>query len=170
MINFDLSSWTFWVSAFALMFGVLILQKIFYSAKSFVPLPDRKPLVCLLPKYFLALPLNIAKATQDELESRLAMYGFRVNSADDNSVRFTRGSVLGDFSIKITKVNVIAALPLTDPVQLKVEYGVIFGCAFDTGDLWKFCRELTQQVEANARRVATADYIETGNPYQSPPR
>ena len=65
------------------------------------------------------------------------------------------------------KLIATASLPLSSPVQLRIEYGVVFGGGFDTGDLWKFCRELTEKSEATGTRQ-DSDPAETGNPYQSP--
>jgi hypothetical protein len=99
--------------------------------------------------------------------SRLEQFGFREVRRDTENIEFSRGSALGDFSIKIAKLVATASLPLSNPPQLKVKYGVAFGCAFDTGDLWKFCQELTEKIEATLD-VEKADLAETGNPYQPP--
>ncbi len=53
---------------------------------------------------------------------------------------YKRGSVLGDFTIKIAKVNLFFSLPLESETKLYIQYGTF--ALFDTGDLWKFTNEI----------------------------
>jgi len=169
MPNLELSDWLYLGRSALLVIVILTLFKVSYSTKAFSMLPATKPRFCLLPKYVVSLPIEITDM-ESNLSSRLAQCGFCEVRSDANSLVFGRGSALGDFSfsIKTMKLIVTASLPLSNPVQLKIEYGAVFGCAFDTGDLWKFCRELTERLEATRNRQNT-DRVETDNPYQSPP-
>ena len=80
------------------------------------------------------------------LGERLRNFGFRVDKRTENVLRFTRRSALGDFSIKIAKVNLTFAMPLTADTEVLVEYGSF--AAFDTGDLWTFTSELKAGLES----------------------
>ena len=166
MPNLELSDWLYLGGPVLLAVVVLVLLKVLYSAKTFSPLPSTKPRFCLLPKYVVPLPVD-GPDVEVVLSSRLAHYGFREIRRDANAIVFSRGSALGEFSIKIAKLVATATLPLAPLTQLNVEYGVAFGCAFDTGDLWTFCRELTEKIEAT-NDPQEPERIETGNPYQSP--
>jgi hypothetical protein len=152
---------------FALIFVALVLLKVAYAGKSHRPLPAKKPGICWLPKYAFLLQLDGPASIEDELILRLQDYGFEVAKRDARRIVFSRGSALGEFSIEITKLIATATLPLSNPVEMQIEYGIAFGCLCDTGDLWKFCRELMQKVED--RNARASEWNETGNPYQSPP-
>ena len=166
MLNLELSDWLYLGGAVLLIIVVLVALKMSYTAKASLPLPSTRPRFCLLPKYVVSLPLE-GPDVEGDLSSRLALYGFQELRRDANAVVYSRGSAVGDFSIKIAKLVVTATFPLSNPARLNIEYGVAFGCAFDTGDLWKFCRELTEKIEVTIDRKES-DPIETGNPYQSP--
>ncbi len=166
MNNLELSDWLYLGGPVLLVIAVFVVLKVSYTAKGYAPLPAAKPRFCPLPKYVVSIPLGDADAEYD-LSARLDDYGFHEVRRNPNAIVFSRGSALGDFSIKIAKLVATAPLPMSNPIQLNVEYGVPFGCAFDTGDLWKFCRELAEKIEAANDRQESAR-IETGNPYQSP--
>ncbi len=78
---------------------------------------------------------------------RLNQLGFVEMGRDIDQIRFTRGSILGDFSVQIAKVDLTFRLPLDTETVLQVEYGAF--AAFDTGDLWKFTTELKDRLEAD---------------------
>jgi len=166
MPQIELSDYTFLAIPILVLVAVLIALKVAYRAKSFVPLPTAKPGFVWLPKYTVSLPMQTGDH-EAELAARLGSHGFSQRRLRDHRIEFTRGSALGDFSIKIAKVVATTSLPASNPAQLKVEYGVLFGCAFDTGDLWQFCRELTDKIEA-AIAEDLPPRVETGNPYQPP--
>jgi len=166
MSNLELSDWLVVIGPILLVIALLVALKVAYALKSCATLPPKKPKFCFLPKYAFSLPIN-GSAGENELPSHLKQFGFQEKSRSKQGIVFSRGSELGDFSIKIAKLIVTAELPLTDPVQLKIEYGVAFGCAFDTGDLCKFCHELIQKMEAQTTRPASVG-VESDNPYQPP--
>ena len=161
----ELSDWLYLGIGPVVLVMALTVLKVSYTMKSFVPLPARKPRFVLLPKYVVSIPIEATQDMEDELCSRLAAFGFQVKRRDPSVLAFTRGSVLGDFSIKITKLTATTSIPVSNPAPFEIEYSVIFGCAFDTGDLWKFCQELMQKLELEQSDHAP---IESGNPYQSP--
>jgi len=165
MPNLESFDWVFLASAVLLIVGLLAILKVSYTVKGFLPLPLKKPRFALLPKYVVSLPVDDTDVESD-LSSRFAHYGFREVRRDANTIMFCRGSALGDFSVKIAKIIATTSFPVSNPVQLKIEYGVVFGCAFDTGDLWKFCKELAEKIEASLSQ--DSDPVETGNPYQPP--
>ena len=128
--------------------AVVVAFLVAYKLKPFSELPANRPTICLLPKYLV--PLHIPESVilsprpAKSLESMLSGLDFKLEESPDSEIRFTRGSVLGDFSFKIAKVRVSVLLPLLSETQLRVEYGAF--AAFDTGDLWKFCRELQENI------------------------
>jgi len=169
MMDLELSDWLSLTVPVLLVIVALLALKALYTSKAFEPLPATKPRLCLLPKYLVSLSLEGADLEGDLL-SHLAVYGFREVQRNANAIVLSRGSALGDlsFSVEIAKLNVTVSLPVAAPAQLKVQYGVAFGCALDTGDLWKVCRELTDVIE-NTPVPQGSDHTETDNPYQSPP-
>ena len=56
-----------------------------------------------------------------------------------------RGHILGDFSIKLAKVNLLVTEPKSGFVEFAIEAGWV--AAFDTGDFWQFLTELKAKVE-----------------------
>lgn len=123
-----------------------------YRSKVAPELPASKPSFCLLPKFraTLRLPPEMLSAPDPiaELGRRLAAFGFSQAAWDSRSLRFARGSLLGDFSIKIVKVNLTFALPLAAETAVEIAYGSF--AAFDTGDLWQFATELKAKASAAA--------------------
>ena len=120
-----------------------------YKLKSPRPLPASKPSFCLLPKFesSISLPRSIAEAAQpsEPLAERMAEADFSVAQQTDDALVFSRGSVLGGFSVEIAKITVRFTLPLQSSARFSIEYGSF--AAFDTGDLWQFTEELTARVE-----------------------
>ena len=165
MFNLELSDWLYLAGPIGLAIALLVALKISYSSKGFVPLSAHKPAVCWLPKYIVDIPLA-GNALEASLTARLEHHGFRVRRRSADAIVFQRGSELGDFSIKIAKLIATVRLPISSPARMTVEYGVAFGCAFDTGDLWKFCNELKEKLETV--HAGEAFRVETENPYQPP--
>lgn len=132
---------------YLLLIGVLILTLVLihfgYQKLKGVLLPIKKPFIQFFPKYCWKLEGNIS---QDELEKTMSTFGFQISLDNKKYIKFTRGSVLGDFSIKITKVNISFEKPLSKGSKVYIAYGN-FAPVFDTGDLWKFTKELTKKIE-----------------------
>ncbi len=120
-----------------------------YKFKPASPLLSSKPSFCLLPKFkgLIDLRPNIAQAPQpaESLAEGLAESGFSVAARSDSELVLSRGSVLGDFSVKIAKANLRFEVPLQSPAAFIIEYGSF--AAFDTGDLWQFAQELKSSLE-----------------------
>jgi len=119
-----------------------------YKLKSPIPLPASKPSFCLLPKFAFTihLPEELVGASDSvaELGRLLEPFGFAESAHTTGTVRYSRGSLLGDFSIRIAKVDLEFSLPLESKSHLRASYGSF--AAFDTGDLWSFCSELRAKV------------------------
>ena len=73
-------------------------------------------------------------------------FGFHQKKQKEDHYSFSRGSVLGDLSIKITRVNIEIEKPIKNDCKVFLSYGN-FAPTFDTGDLWKFSRELKTKIE-----------------------
>lgn len=135
-----------------LVVGALVVIFVAYRLKTSPGLPDTKPAFCLLPKYrvSLRLPPDIVSSSDpiSVLGQRLAEFGFSESKREAGFVRYSRGSLLGDFSIKIAKVNLTFPLPLEADTVVEIAYGQI--AAFDTGDLWRFATELKARTEQAA--------------------
>jgi len=155
---------------------LFVLIRVSYYAKAFTPLPVTKPIFCLLPKYLVMIAVKASQPSLDDLQSHLTSHQFRLKNSDAEAIRFSRGPSVDDSSGTIKKMTATATLPLSNPVQLKVEYDFVLGCVFDTGDLWTFCRDLIQgsevvnedKIEAGDQPGINSTRVETGNPYQSP--
>jgi len=102
----------------------------------------RKPLVALLPKYKKSIRLNIS---QEQVESKLATYGFKKSGSKDGFSYFERGSLLGDFSVKLIKVKLGVKEPHVGLSEVTLEASWVV--AFDTGDFWTFITELANKLE-----------------------
>ena len=156
--------WERFIVPVIIMVVVIVVLKIAYAVKPHAEIPPKKPKLCWLPKYKLRLPVVERLGVEDDLSEALMQLGFR----QTGELQFSRGSGLGDFSIKIAKVIVTAESPLTNPLALRVEYGAVCGVAFDNGDLWKFCDELGEKLRTNLDDENHVHQEQTGNPYQPP--
>ncbi len=114
-------------------------------------LSPKKPFVSWFPKYRIgvSMPSGILENREPELALayRLERLGFQQSHRDIDYLRFSRGSVMGDFHIEISKVDLTFRLPVDVQTILTVEYGAF--AAFDTGDLWQFTAELQKRIETD---------------------
>lgn len=110
---------------------------------------NKKPFISFFPKYKtkVALPSSVLNTEnpEKELEKILSRFGFVKKSQNTGLTKYSRGHVLGDFSIKLAKVNLLVTTPASDSVDISIEAGWVV--AFDTGDFWKFLTELKEKVE-----------------------
>ncbi len=131
----------------AVTVAVLILA---YKRSSPALLPTQKPPFCFLPKYDVPInaPISVSGAADPiaALDRVMRSLGFAQLSETENFVGFGRGSLLGDFSVRIAKVRVEFSLPLTSDLHCRVVYGSF--AAFDTGDLWTLCSEIKNEIES----------------------
>jgi len=150
----------------------LALLKVLYVLKSPISMPARKPLFCALPKYWAVVKVDTAILGSDDptkvILSSLESLGFHVVNRGPLSVNLSRGHILGDFSMKIAKLNLRISLPPARETNLAIEYGALFGIAFDTGDLWRVTTELIERLQSDVVAAVAPMTPETGNPYQSP--
>lgn len=102
----------------------------------------KKPFFTLLPKYRKTIdtPLD-----SDQLDRKLAHYGFKKTKSDGGTDYYTRGSLLGDLSVNLMKVRLGVSKPENGKAELTLEASWVV--AFDTGDFWSFISELGQKVE-----------------------
>jgi hypothetical protein len=123
-----------------------------YRLKPFSELSVRRPMLSVLPKYLVSIRIPTAvilsQNPSESLEEMLSSLDFKLEETTASEIRFTRGSVLGEFSFKVAKVRVSAPFPLLSETQMQIEYGAF--AAFDTGHLWKFCRELQEKTGTSA--------------------
>ena len=105
---------------------------------------DRKPLLALLPKYKKSISLNIS---EEQLESKLATYGFKKSGSKVGFSYFERGSLLGDFSfsVKLMKVKLGVKEPHDGLSEVTLQASWVV--AFDTGDFWTLITELANKLE-----------------------
>jgi len=119
-----------------------------YKLKPFSELSVSRPALSVLPKYLVSVHIPesviLSETPSKSLERMLSNLDFKLEQTTDSDIRLSRGSVLGDFSLKIAKIRVSVPLPLLSETELRVEYGAF--AAFDMGDLWTFCRELQEKV------------------------
>ena len=150
----------------------LALFKVLYVLKAPVSMSTRKPLLCILPKYWATLKVDEAILNSDDptktIISSLKTLGFRVVDRGSSYVKLSRGHILGDFSIKIAKLDLRISLPPDRETKLTIEYGALFGAAFDTGDLWRVTSQLIERLQADVVAANVPMTPESGNPYQSP--
>ncbi len=129
----------------------LVTITLLYKMLPYRSLGAKKPFIAFLPKYKITVRHSLSNA---ELESKLADHGFKKVKESESYQQFTRGSVLGDISIKLAKVNVGLRKLAENEHELTVQAGWI--AAFDTGDHWKFTKELIEKIK-NAKQIKAAD-------------
>ena len=120
----------------------VIFLTVGYKVAPFRDAEGSKPLFVFLPKYRKLVTRSKSNA---ELENELSRFGFDKVKQDESVSYFTRGSVLGDFSINLARVNV--ALREINPNQHELTVQAGWVAAFDTGDHWQFITELGRELE-----------------------
>jgi hypothetical protein len=103
----------------------------------------KKPLVAFLPKYQKTVTTD---KSDEDIQNQLETYGFKKVGLSNSASKFTRGSVVGDFSIKLAKVNVSVSRNHNTSVTVLVD--AAWFVAFDTGDSWTFLNELSEKIES----------------------
>lgn len=102
----------------------------------------KKPFIAFFPKYKKSVKHSLSN---NQLEEKLAEFGFKKVSDSEAFQRFSRGSVLGDLSIKLANVNIGLKEIAKDEHEITVQAGWV--AAFDTGDHWRFTKELSEKIE-----------------------
>ncbi|MFW1563312.1 hypothetical protein ACEV87_22710 [Vibrio parahaemolyticus] len=124
---------------------LVVVLVIFTASYKFLPyrsIGDRKPVVTFLPKYQKEIE---TRKTDTEIENQLKEYGFSKVGRSNGISSYARGSVLGDFSIKLAKVNIKINRASGSTVIVHIEAS--WFVAFDTGDFWQFLTELTEKIQ-----------------------
>jgi hypothetical protein len=118
--------------------GITVLYKISPHRNA----GDKKPIFSLLPKYKKNIKINFS---EQELESKLADFGFKMSGAKNGIIYFHRGQILGDFSVNLMKVKLGIKDPKKEVSELTLEAKWV--AAFDTGDFWSFTTQLANKLE-----------------------
>jgi len=80
----------------------------------------------------------------DELEQRLSKIGFELSHWTREEVFFARGKHWGDWSTKYMPLRLVFPFPLTTDSEVRVEAADV--CLFDTGDFWRLCHEIRDEL------------------------
>lgn len=106
-----------------------------------------KPSFAILPKYKTCIEINEADgAIVDYITRSFTQFGFKVSSTNSGIISYSRGHVLGDFSIKLSKVNLTFLQISESAGVLTIAAGWV--SAFDTGDHWQLLSELKNKLES----------------------
>jgi len=132
--------------------GVLFVATVSYRLLPFRNAGDRRPFLALVPKYKKRI---VSSESDEALEEQLARYGFRKRKQSGATASFTRGSVLGDLSIELAKVDVGLSRLNDEALEITVQAGWV--AAFDTGDHWELITELGRKLESTQSRVSADD-------------
>lgn len=121
---------------------VIVLTTALYKLLPFRRAEGKKPFLAFLPKYKKLVKHSLSRSQLDE---KLSEYGFKKVKQESALGKFTRGSALGDISIKLTKVKVGLREISDNEHEITVQAGWV--AAFDTGDYWQFITELSDKIE-----------------------
>ena len=122
--------------------GMLMIVTALYKLLPYRVAGTKKPFLALLPKYKKRVKHSLTRA---QLEEMLAEFGFEKVGGDKSLMKFSRGFVLGDFSIKLAKINVGLKTIADNEHEITVQAGWV--AAFDTGDHWQLIAELGERIE-----------------------
>lgn len=129
-----------------ILFVVILLSvTATYKWLPYRPLSKTKPRFTLFPKYHTTIQWSKELA---DVAEELEKYGFELRSKNQDKLILHRGSLLGDFSVKLLKLKCIVSPSENDSLSITLEAGWMI--AFDTGDLWTFTTELKQKLMAKS--------------------
>ena len=120
--------------------GVVVL----YQILPYRELGAKKPFIALLPKYKALIQCDTSVA---DLSEKMRKLGFKKVSEENEIAKYSRGSIFGDFAIKLAKVDVYINPVSATEKEILVRSGLV--AAFDTKsrDHWRFLNELSQTLE-----------------------
>ena len=125
---------------------ILVILTLLYKLMPFREMGKNKPGFALFPKYKTTISLSSSNnQNTDYITQKLAELGFKVTSSKDGVTSYSRGSIMGDLSVKIAKVNLTFSMSSNSEGILTVGAGWI--AAFDTGDHWQLLSEIKDRVE-----------------------
>ena len=84
--------------------------------------------------------------TQHQLEKNLVELGFKKKGESGAKTKFSRGSLLKDFSVERAAVDICLYKLSGTKYEITVNAGWV--AAFDTGDLWQLMTELSKKIES----------------------
>mgnify|MGYP000073368739 CR=1 FL=1 len=125
----------------AAVLSVLVITVV-YKLMPYRAVSGKKPFFTLLPKYRKEVDTSL---NSDQLDRKLAQYGFKKNMSDGSTDYYTRGSLIGDFSVNLMKVRLGVSKQENGKSELTLEASWVV--AFDTGDFWSFISELGHKLE-----------------------
>ncbi len=123
--------------------AVIILITVLYKLIPFRETGERKPHLAILPKYKKRITHALSR---QQIEQKLTELGFKKLDENDSTLKFSRGSILGDISIKLTRVDVGLQIISSSELEVTVQAGWL--AAVDTGDHWSFITELCEKIAA----------------------
>ena len=123
--------------------GVLIACTIVYKQLPHREAGSEKPAFAFFPKYKKRIKHTL---NAQQLEEKLAEFGFKKTMEEGKFMAFSRGSAVGDISVKLSKVAVGLEKIADNEHEITVHAGWVRG--FDTGDHWQFITELSEKIEA----------------------
>ena len=91
------------------------------------------PFFAILQKYRNQVTLSL---TQRQLEKNLVELGFKNKGESGAKTKFSRGSLLKDFSVERAAVDICLYKLSRTKHEITANSG--WAAAFDTGDLWQF--------------------------------
>ncbi|WP_394392190.1 hypothetical protein [Shewanella woodyi] len=121
---------------------ILAVITIGYKVAPHRDLGKSKPFLAVFPKYKCLVSVTY---NPDVLESKLEEFGFKKVGEKGEGVKFTRGSVLGELSVNLTKVDLHLSSANSTKTCLLVNAGWV--AAFDTGDHWILTKDLAEKLE-----------------------
>ncbi len=129
------------ISSVVALIALLVLSFL-YKFAPYRLIENKKPRLDFLPKYKTSIR---CEHSLENLEKMLAEYGFKKSGVKDGITYFYRGSLLGDFSIKLIKVKL--GIQVLDKQKMEISLAAAWFIAFDTGDFWTFMKELGSKLE-----------------------
>lgn len=102
----------------------------------------QRPFLAVLPKYRKVIASG---ASDHALAGKLAQHGFEKTKQRGSTTKFRRGSVLGDLSIELSKVDISLTRINENSLEITVQAGWV--AAFDTGDHWDLITRLGAELE-----------------------
>ncbi|WP_095618684.1 hypothetical protein [Halovibrio salipaludis] len=122
---------------------VLVIVTAIYRVLPHRELGDKKPSLAFFPKYQNQVP---HPGSDDETEQIMSSLGFKKRRSLGGVTEYSRGSVIGDLSIQLSKVKVVFHPISNGMLPYTVEAAWV--AAFDTGDHWQFTKELGDKLKS----------------------
>ncbi|NVJ50669.1 MAG: hypothetical protein HWE11_09795 [Gammaproteobacteria bacterium] len=122
----------------------LLLVSVFYQMMPYRALPNAPEKFTIMPKYQARCASQIS---DQEIDGYLQSLGFQQVSREGSRVRYVRGKLLGDISIRLLRIHVEVERITASEVIVKLKAGWLV--IFDTGDHAKFLTALVEHMRSN---------------------